>query len=323
MHEIPGGQYTNLLFQATQLGLEDKWSEIKRKYAQANLLMGDIPKVTPSSKVVGDMAQFMVSQQLEPEDVIAQAESLSFPDSVVQYFQGAIGQPPGGFPEPLRSKIIKGRTLADGKPFYEGRPGVDLAPFDFEKARAKLGELYKGEIDDKDVLSYALYPQVYAEWQDFRAAYGDVAYLQTHLFLNPMREGDEVELEIAEGRSFLLKLVSMPEPDAEGIRNMIFEVNGERWFLPVSDASVQGTSTVREKVKSGDVGAVGAPMPGVVVDIKVKDGDKVEEGEPLVVLSAMKMETMIQASTSGTISRLICNVGDKVDADDLLIKIDP
>ena len=125
-HEIPGGQYTNLLFQATSLGLEDKWPEIKRKYAEANILMGDIPKVTPSSKVVGDLAQFMVSQNLEPAQVIEKAESLAFPDSVVQYFQGAIGQPPEGFPEPLRSRVIKSRPLADGRPYYEGRPGEDL-----------------------------------------------------------------------------------------------------------------------------------------------------------------------------------------------------
>eukprot|EP00308_Calcidiscus_leptoporus_P024260 CAMPEP_0119373062 /NCGR_PEP_ID=MMETSP1334-20130426/23605_1 /TAXON_ID=127549 /ORGANISM="Calcidiscus leptoporus, Strain RCC1130" /LENGTH=1251 /DNA_ID=CAMNT_0007390719 /DNA_START=133 /DNA_END=3888 /DNA_ORIENTATION=+ len=320
-HEIPGGQYTNLLFQATQLGLEDKWSEIKRKYAQANVLLGDIPKVTPSSKVVGDLAQFMVAQKLEPEALVAQAESLAFPDSVVQYFQGAIGQPPGGFPEPLRSRIIKGRTLDNGKEFYEGRPGEELPPFDFKAAEAALKEKY-GSSGLKDVLSYALYPKVYADWQAFQGLFGDVGHLPTHLFLNPMKEGDEVELELDSGRAFLLKLVSIPTADDDGIRKVIMEVNGERWFLPVKDASLVTKGTSKEKASPSDAGAVGAPMPGVVVGVKVKVGDVISEGEPLVVLSAMKMETQIPAPKAGTVTRMLCVEGDKVEPDDLLLVVE-
>jgi len=322
VHEIPGGQYTNLLFQATQLGLEDKWSDIKRKYAQANLLLGDIPKVTPSSKVVGDLAQFMVAQNLEPEQVVEQAESLAFPDSVVQYFQGAIGQPPGGFPEPLRSRVIKGRTLENGLEFYEGRPGEELADFDFAKAKAELEGKFGSDVSMKDVLSYALYPKVYADWKAYETIFGDVGHLPTHLFLNPMKEGDEVELELTKGRAFLLKLVSIPTADSDGIRKVIMEVNGERWFLPVKDTSAATASAAREKVSMGDAGAVGAPMPGVVVDVKVKLGDSITEGEPLVVLSAMKMETMIPAPKSGKVARLLCTEGDKVEPDDLLIVVE-
>ena len=160
-HEIPGGQYTNLLYQSKQLGLDERWAEIKKKYAQANLLLGDIPKVTPSSKVVGDLAQFMVSSNLEPEDVMASADSLPLPASVVSYFQGAIGVPPGGFPEPLTSKVRKGRSLPDGSAAYEGRPGATMPDYDFAEAKKELVEKY-GEfaIDETEVLSHAMYPQV-------------------------------------------------------------------------------------------------------------------------------------------------------------------
>jgi len=320
-HEIPGGQYTNLLFQATQLGLEDKWPEIKSKYQEANLLLGDIPKVTPSSKVVGDLAQFLVSQGMESDKFVAQAESLALPDSVVSYFQGAIGQPPGGFPEPLRSNVIKGRPVEDGRPFYEGRPGADMKDFDFESAMTQLTEKYGPSITEKDVLSYAMYPKVFADWQDFRAVYGDTQLLPTHLFLKPMVEGQEVEFEIEPGRAFLVKMVSIPPPDDSGVRKIIMELNGERWFVPVSDASVKSEGKSREKA-SGSPGAVGSPMPGVIVDVKVKEGDVVNEGEPLVVLSAMKMETVIPAPQSGTIKRMLCVTGDNVEPDDLLVQLD-
>jgi len=318
-NEIPGGQYTNLLFQASQLGLGDRWVEVKRKYAQANLLLGDIPKVTPSSKVVGDLAQFMVAQKLEPDQVLSQAESLAFPDSVVSYLQGAIGVPPGGFPEPLRSKVLAGRALPDGSKMYAGRPGATMPDYDFESAKAALLPKYPS-ISDQDVLAYALYPQVFRDWQDHRAVYGDVGELATELFLNPMAVGDEVELQAAEGRSFIVKLVSKGEPDENGLREVIMELNGERWFVPVTDTSVVSTSK-REKAPSDDRGSVGAPMPGVVVDVKVKAGDEIREGEPLVVLSAMKMETVIPAPASGTISRLLVTAGDKVEGNDLLAQI--
>jgi len=318
-HEIPGGQYTNLLFQATQLGLEEQWPEIKRKYRQANLLLGDIPKVTPSSKVVGDLAQFMVAQSLEPEDVIAQAESLALPDSVISYFQGAIGQPPGGFPEPLRTNVLKGRSLPDGRSYYEGRPGADLEPFDFDGAATQLRAKYGPAMTIKDVLSYALYPKVFSEWQDYKSVFGELELLPTHLFLNPLKEGEEVEIEIATGRSFIVKMVSIPPPDEAGVRKVILELNGERWFVPITDKAAQEVGNVREKAVGP--GAVGAPMPGVIVGVTVKPGDVVVEGEPLVVLSAMKMESVIPAPLSGVVNRLLCNAGDKVEADDLLVAI--
>lgn len=318
-NEIPGGQYTNLLFQASQLGLGDQWVEVKRKYAQANLLLGDIPKVTPSSKVVGDLAQLMVAQKLEPDQLIEQAESLAFPDSVVSYFQGGIGLPPGGFPEPLRSKVLKGRSLEDGRAAYDGRPGATMKPYDFDKELGLLQASYPSNKGERDALSYALYPQVFRDWQEHRAVYGEVEALPTEAFLHPMAVGDEVEFATEPGRSWIVKLVSVPKPDENGQTQVIMELNGERWFVPVTDNSVQ-SATAREKA-GGSPGSVGSPMPGVVVDVKVKPGDTIREGEPLVVLSAMKMETAIPAPASGVVERLLVSAGDKVEGDDLLAQI--
>jgi len=322
VHEIPGGQYTNLLFQSKQLGLSDKWAQIKLAYAQANLLLGDIPKVTPSSKVVGDLAQFMVSQSLTPEQVIEGASTLALPQSVVEFFQGVIGVPPAGFPEPLTSRVRKGRSLPDGSSHYEGRPGADMAAYDFEEAEKALVAKYGQAIRPQDVLSHAMYPKVFADWQTFMAVYGEVEVLPTNLFLKPMKEGDEVTLEISKGRQFFIKLVSLPPPSADGIRQVIMELNGERWFVAITDQFAElAEGSRREKATSED-GSIGSPMPGVIVDVKVKIGDIVAEGEPLVVLSAMKMETVLPAPRSGVVTRVLHNAGDQVDPEDLLLCIE-
>lgn len=316
-HEIPGGQYTNLLFQSRQLGLTDKWPEIKRKYAEANIVLGDIPKVTPSSKVVGDLAQFMVSANLDADSIIEQAETLAFPDSVVSYLKGDIGIPPGGFPEPLRSKVLKARGLTP----VEGRPGASLPDYDFEKERAELAKTYgENQISEKDLLSFALYPQVYVDWKEFEAIYGEVASLPTHLFLNPMKPGDEVDLELASGNSKIVKLVSIQDAQADGTRKVTFEVNGEPWVFLVTDHSQKSAGAVREK--AGAPGTIGSPMPGVVVSLKVKEGDIISEGDAVATLSAMKMETSIPATSSGVVKRVVVNVGDKVEGDDLLMEIE-
>ena len=322
VHEIPGGQYTNLLFQSKQLGLSEKWAQIKLAYAQANLLLGDIPKVTPSSKVVGDLAQFMVSQNLTPEQVIEGASTLALPGSVVEFFQGVIGVPPAGFPEPLTSRVRKGRSLPDGTSHYEGRPGADMADYDFEEAEKALVAKYGVGIRPQDVMSHAMYPKVFADWQTFMAVYGEVEVLPTTLFLKPMKEGDEVTLEISKGRQFFIKLVSLPPPSADGIRQVIMELNGERWFVGITDNFADlGEGARREKATSDD-GSIGSPMPGVIVDVKVKIGDVVAEGEPLVILSAMKMETVLPSPRAGVVTRVLHNAGDQVDPDDLLLLIE-
>jgi len=316
-HEIPGGQYTNLLYQSRQLGLTDKWPEIKRKYAEANMVLGDIPKVTPSSKVVGDLAQFMVAQNLTPQQVEDQAETLAFPESVVQFLRGEIGIPPGGFPEPLRSKVLNSRGLES----IDGRPGASLPDYDFEEAekllKAKFGAKF---ITDKDVLSHALYPNVFTEWKEFESIYGEVSKLPTDLFLSPMKEGDEVEFELSAGRRVIVKLVSITPPRDDGLRTVTFEINGERWLMPVTDKSVASEANVRRKASGPN--EVGSPMPGVIVNLKVKEGDVVSEGEPLATLSAMKMETVIPASVSGVVKHIAVNIGDKVEGDDLLVEIE-
>ena len=319
-HEIPGGQYTNLLYQSRQLGLTDKWPQIKRKYAEANHVLGDIPKVTPSSKVVGDLAQFMVSQDLESQEVVDQAETLAFPESVVQYLRGEIGIPPGGFPEPLRSKVMSSRGIEG----LDGRPGASLPDYDFDEAEILLKEKYGARyITEKDVLSHALYPNVFSEWKEFESIYGEVSKLATDLFLSPLKEGDEVEIELRPrrgGQRVIVKLVSITPPREDGSRTVTFEVNGERWYMPVTDLNVIQDADVRRKA-SGP-GEVGSPMPGVIVGLKVKEGDVVQEGEALATLSAMKMETVIPATQSGVVKHIAVNVGDKVEGDDLLVEIE-
>ncbi|GFH60502.1 hypothetical protein CTEN210_16978 [Chaetoceros tenuissimus] len=316
-HEIPGGQYTNLLFQSQQLGLTEKWPEIKKKYAEANIILGDIPKVTPSSKVVGDLAQFMVAQNLDAESILAQADSLAFPQSVVQYLRGEIGIPPGGFPEPLRTKVLEGRGLEP----VEGRPGASLKDYDFEAAERKLKATYgEKNVSEKDVLSHALYPDVFIDWKAFESVYGEVGNLPTHIFLNPMEEGTEIELETAVGKTFLIKLLSKGQVKEDGTRVVVFEVNGERWFMPVTDNSLQTEGSRREKATGP--GAVGSPMPGVIVKMNVKVGDEVKEGEAVASLSAMKMESNIPATATGKISRILVNIGDKVEGDDLIMEIE-
>jgi pyruvate carboxylase len=256
---------------------------------------------------------------LTPEEFVAKAESLPLPNSVIEYFQGALGPPPGGFPEPLRSKVLKGRSLEDGRAAYDGRPGATMKPYDFDKELGLLQASYPSNKGERDALSYALYPQVFRDWQEHRAVYGEVEALPTEAFLHPMAVGDEVEFATEPGRSWIVKLVSVPKPDENGQTQVIMELNGERWFVPVTDNSVQ-SATAREKA-GGSPGSVGSPMPGVVVDVKVKPGDTIREGEPLVVLSAMKMETAIPAPASGVVERLLVSAGDKVEGDDLLAQI--
>ena len=316
-HEIPGGQYTNLLFQSKQLGLSEKWPEIKQKYAEANIILGDIPKVTPSSKVVGDLAQFMAAQNLDPNDVLEQADTLAFPDSVINYLKGDIGIPPGGFPEPLRSKVLGSRGLEP----IDGRPGSFMGEYHFDKEREELTKRYgKNVISEKDLLSYALYPNVFTDWKDFQSVYGEVGRLPTHLFLNPMKVGEEVVIDNGPGKQLIVKLVSIQEPQEDATRLVLFEVNGEQLYMPVTDHSLEGGDVVREK--AGAPGTVGSPLAGVIVGLKVKVGDKVDEGDAVATLSAMKMETSIPSPSSGVVKRIVVNVGDSVEGDDLIMEIE-
>lgn len=251
---MPGGQYTNLMFQAQSLGLGQQWAEVKARYIDANKLCGDIVKVTPSSKVVGDLAQFMVSSQLTKKDVEEQADKLDFPNSVVEYFQGFLGPPPGGFPEPLRSKIIR------DKPRIEGRPGLTMKPYDFGKAREDLIAKYGKGITSTDVLSHCMYPKVFEEFRTFLDKYGDLSTLPTRYFLRKPGVGEELQVSIGPGKTLIIRLLATGSVDAEtGMRTVFLELNGETRAVSVKDNSAKVSTVQREKATK-DAGSVGAPM---------------------------------------------------------------
>lgn len=315
-NEIPGGQYTNLQFQAFSLGLGDKFENIKKTYAKANKLLGDIIKVTPSSKVVGDLAQFMVQNKLTPEEVEEQAEELSFPSSIIEYMQGYIGIPHGGFPEPLRTRILKGLQKV------EGRPGESLLPLDLDGLRATLTEKH-GRVRDVDVMSAAMYPKVCDEFLKFRQEFGPVDLLDTRIFLVGPIVGDEFEVEIERGKTLDFKALAVSEHvTGQGTREVFFELNGQLRSVFVKDNSLAEEIQVNRKASKDVLGSIGAPMPGTVIDIKVKPGQKIGKGEPLVVLSAMKMEMVVQAPMAGTIKNIIAYNDMKVEGDDLLVEME-
>ncbi|MCB9566991.1 MAG: pyruvate carboxylase [Myxococcales bacterium] len=313
LHEMPGGQYTNLQFQARSLGLAHRWPAIKRAYAAANRLLGDIIKVTPSSKVVGDLAQFMVQNDLDEAAVLAQAETLSFPRSVVEFLQGYLGVPHGGFPEPLRTRALR------GAPTIEGRPGASLPPADLDALRGDLEAAHGPKIRDVDVLSAALYPAVFREYMDFRELYSDVSRLPTRAYLAPLQIGEELSVEIERGKTLIVRLTAIGELGDDGQREVFFELNGQPRSLRVADKAASTTVVTREKADPADPGSIAAPMPGAVVDVRVAVGQAVKAGDPLVVLSAMKMETVVAAPRPGSVSRLAVAVGDALDAGDLLL----
>ncbi|WVQ93145.1 pyruvate carboxylase [Kwoniella sp. CBS 9459] len=314
-HEMPGGQYTNLQFQASQLGLGTQWLDIKKKYIEANQLCGDIVKVTPSSKVVGDFAQFMVSNSLTKQDVIDKAATLDFPSSVVEFFQGYLGQPYGGFPEPLRSNIIRGKERIDA------RPGLGMKPLDFSKIKAELREKFGHHITDFDVASYYMYPKVFEEFQGFVEKYGDLSVVPTRYFLAKPEIGEEMTISIEQGKTLTVKLLATgPLNESKGTRECFFELNGETRAVVIDDNNAAIEHVAREKATS-DPGSVGSPMSGVVIDVRVKEGQDVKAGDPLCVLSAMKMESVVSSPVSGKVKRVLVRENDSIAQGDLTVEI--
>jgi pyruvate carboxylase len=315
LHEMPGGQFTNLKEQARSLGLETRWHQVAQAYADANQMFGDIVKVTPSSKVVGDMALMMVSQDLSVADVVSADKEVSFPESVVSMLKGDLGQPPSGWPAALQKKALKGDAP------YTVRPGSLLEDADLEAARTE-GALIAGRpLDDRDLASWLMYPKVFADFAQASAKGGPLAALPTPAFFGGMKPGEEIVVEIEPGKSLIIQLQAIAEPEADGQVKLFFELNGQPRVIRVQDRG-RMVSTARRKADDGNEGHVAAPMAGAVSAIAVRKGQKVAAGEVLLTLEAMKMETTLIAPRGGIVADLAVAARDSVEAKDLLVVLE-
>lgn len=309
-HEIPGGQYSNLRPQARSLGLEDRFEEVKKNYAVVNKMFGDIVKVTPSSKVVGDMALYMTANGLTPEDVVSN-RSLAFPESVISLFRGELGQPHGGFPEDVSKAILKGE-----KPFTD-RPNAHLAPIDFSQEMKVFQEEFDEYCDELDFLSYKLYPKVFKDFYDKNRQFGVVWRLPTPAFLYGLKDNEEIYVEIGQGKAIIIKKLYTGSVNENGFSNVYFELNGQTRIIQVRDNSVKSDKPLHEKATTDN--QIGAPIPGKIVEIKVKAGQEVAANDPLFVIEAMKMETTISAENAGVVASVHLPEGELVDSEDLII----
>lgn len=315
MHEMPGGQYSNLQQQAKAVGLGERFDEVTVMYRRVNDLFGDIVKVTPSSKVVGDMALFMVQNNLTEEDIFERGGALDFPDSVVEMFEGYLGQPHGGFPLELQRIILKGKQP------LTVRPGELLEPVDFIKLKEELFHKLNRQVTMFDALSYALYPKVFMDYQKVHEKYGTLSALDTPTFFYGMRLGEEVEVEIERGKTLIVKLVSMGEPQPDGTRVVYFELNGQPREVIVKDESIQSTVAQRVKGNRDNLSHISATMPGTVIKVLVKAGDHVKKGDTIAITEAMKMETTVQAPFSASVKEVYVKDGDAIQTGDLLIEL--
>jgi pyruvate carboxylase len=316
-HEIPGGQYSNLRPQAIQLGLGERWGEIKRKYREVNDACGDIIKVTPTSKAVADFAMFLVQNNLTVDEAIAKAGRLDFPQSFVELMSGRLGQPHGGFPRRLQEAVLKGR------PAITDRPGERLAPHDFDAARKRLGSRLGRAPDEARLLSDALYPEVFSDYLEYQDSFGDASILPTRCFLYGLQVGEEVSVDIERGKTLIVKLIAIGGLTADGHRMVYFELNGQPREVVVRDLSADVTEKKRPMADPSDPLDIGASMPGKVLKILCEVGRRIEPGTPLLVLEAMKMETAVTASTVGVVERLEVAVGDQAVAGELLVRLRP
>lgn len=314
-HEIPGGQYSNLKPQAIALGLGDKFEQIKDMYATVNDMFGDIVKVTPSSKVVGDMAQFMVANNLTREDVYANGENISFPESVQQFFMGEIGQPEGGLPKDLQKIVLKDKT-----PFTD-RPNKHLPPVDFDKEFEAFKEKFSKDLTITDFLSYKFYPKVFEEGFAFWQEYGDVSAVPTSIFFYGMEMGQDTTIEIAKGKTLLIRLLSIGPVDDNGKRTVFFKLNGQTRNVDVLDKSVKVQKVENRKADKADANQIGAPLQGMLSKLLVNKGDKVKKNQPLFVIEAMKMETVVTAPHDATITSIDLPSGTLVNTGDLVMVI--
>uniref|UniRef100_A0A1I7YSD5 Pyruvate carboxylase, mitochondrial n=1 Tax=Steinernema glaseri TaxID=37863 RepID=A0A1I7YSD5_9BILA len=317
-HQIPGGQYTNLQFQSYALGLGSQFDEVKERYKDANIALGDISKVTPSSKVVGDLAQFMVQQKLTLESMYEKAAELSFPQSVVDFFNGKLGQPPYGFPEEFRNNVLRGK-----KPMYEGRPGEGMKPVDLEKMRTDLEIKHNQDMTEEDAMSSAMFPAVFDSFVDFRKTYGPVDKMPTRSFLVGLQPTETVEVEIEKGKTLVVKYLSkVDRVNEKGERKVVFELNGQSRNLLIKDKEASKNIVTRPRADPNNKGSVGAPMSGEILELKVQPGDKVKANQTLFVLHAMKMEMPVAAPCDGVVKQVHAAAKEKMESGDLVVEID-
>ena len=312
-HEMPGGQVTNLYQQAVALGLEDRWAEVCQTYATVNNLFGDIVKVTPSSKVVGDLALFMLTNDLSAQDLMNSDRKINFPKSVIEFFQGHLGTPTGGFPRGLRKRV-----LGDIRPI-RSRPGKSLPAVNLNSKQKELEGRIRRRVDKRDTISYLLYPEVFLDFCNHQIQFGDVAVLPTPIFFYGMETDEEISVELEPGKTLIIKLVATGEPDVQGNSTVFFELNGVPREVLIPNHSVSHTIPKRPKAKSNDPSQVGAPMPGLVNSVAVAPGAKVAEGDKLLTLQAMKMELTLYADRNAKIEEVLVSPGDQVTTKDLLI----
>ena len=316
LHEMPGGQFTNLKAQARSMGLEDRWHEVAQMYADVNRMFGDIVKVTPSSKVVGDMALMMVSQGLTRADVEDPTKDVAFPDSVIDMMRGNLGQPPGGFPPGILKKALK-----DEAPILD-RPGLHVAPIDLETTRAEVAAKLDEEIDGEDLMGYLMYPKVFSDYAMRHKDYGPVRTLPTRTFFYGMEPGEEIEAEIDPGVTLNVQLQAVGETTAEGEVKVFFELNGQPRTIRVPNRKLAATVVKRPKAEIGNPNHIGAPMPGVVASVAVTVGQKLKMGDLLLTIEAMKMETGLHAERDAVVRAVHVGPGGQIDAKDLLIELE-
>ena len=316
LHEMPGGQYTNLKEQAASMGLANRWPEIARTYAEVNDLFGDIVKVTPSSKVVGDMTMFLITRGIKPADVLnLEPGATPFPESVIDMLQGGLGKPAGGWPKKLQHIVLGKR-----KPI-KGRPGESLPPANFKKVRADLAAKLKHEVSDDDLYSHFMYPEVFAEFARFTRDYGELSVLPTPAFFHGLKQNEEISVTIEEGKTLFIRLINVGALDAEGRRAVLFELNGVSRQTTVVDRSVASSVKQRAKADPAIPTQVGAPIPGLITLVSVGVGTKVVKGDKLLTLEAMKMQTTLYTPCDGTVEEVHAKVGDTVESKDLLVLI--
>ena len=317
VHGMPGGQYTNLREQARALGLDDhRWPEVANAYAMVNEMFGDIVKVTPTSKVVGDMAIMMVTSGLTREAVLDPDVEIAFPESVVQLFRGDLGQPLGGFPPDLQKKI-----LGSQKPLT-GRPGAILPPADFAAERAAAEAKVGRAITEVELASYLMYPKVFVDYAADRAAFGDVSTLPTAVFFYGMQPGQEINIDLERGKTLIVRYVTTSDAHEDGTRTVFFELNGQPRPIRVVDRSQVAKRPAQRKAEAGNPNHVGAPMPGTIATVPVHVSQALARGDVLLTLEAMKMETTVRAERDGTVKEILVRPGMQVDAKDLLLVFD-